>query len=115
MTAGSIIYHLHCLHYDTAVGELCKRASVPTFKFRHHHNMTERLLTVMSINSNKKLDEQECTLCTIETQWLEQLRTMNICSRYDLFMPLRVNHNSRSGSKWRYFREIFSIYSVMVC
>ena len=34
---------------------------------------------------------------------LNSLRIMKICSRYDLFKPLRVNHSARSGSKWRYF------------
>ena len=50
ITTVSIIWllvgSLQCLHYDTAVVEHCKRTSVPTFKFRHDHSMTERLLTV---------------------------------------------------------------------
>ena len=42
--------------------------------------------------------------------------TMEICSRYGLFWPLRVNHAARSGGKWQEFRKTFSIfYTTMVC
>ena len=52
MTPGSI---MTIMHYDTAVGQHGKRAAVPTFRFRHHHNMTERLLTVKLKPQTKNL------------------------------------------------------------
>ena len=47
---------------------------------------------------------------------LNMLGILKICLRYGLFEPLRVNHNARSESKWRLFRESFSIFcTIFVC
>ena len=42
--------------------------------------------------------------------------TMGICSRFGLLEPLRVDHSTSSGGKWRYFRDIFSSFNeILVC
>ena len=37
-------------------------------------------------------------------------KTMEICSRYGQFEPLRVNHDVRFGSNWRLFGDFFPIF-----
>ena len=53
---------------------------------------------------------------TVDLQWLESLWDHGNCSRHGYYEPLSVNHNARSGSKWKYFRNVFSIFfTIMVC
>ena len=44
VTGGSTCLSV-CLGYDTAVRWHCKSPSVPPVEARHHHNMTESLIT----------------------------------------------------------------------